>query len=175
MDLMAPTLEGSDLKDMYQKTATTWKQTLWAIPYGVDVDVINPIVSQIMESPLPEDLKHDLAKCIHSKVECEVEQATPPVVAGIPGSGRTVAAAEQPVSTPEGEMPLAKRASAVMALLPDFEIHKFFHKHDWDYSEGTATFYQKLVYTTIFVRSLKLPKLREENKAHIASLIMSVA
>ena len=175
MDLMAPSLEGSDLQDMYKKTATTWKQALWAIPYGVDVDVINPIVSQIMESPLPGDLKHDLAKCIHSKVECEVERATPPVVADMPGSGRTVATAEQPVSTPAGEMPLMRRASAVMALIPDFEIHKFFRRQDWDYLGGPATLYQKLVYTAVFLRSLKLPKLREKNKARIASLVMSIA
>ena len=171
MALMAPGLESEDLNDMYQKIAKALKQALWAIPYGVDVDIINPIVSQIMESPLPGDLKNDLAKCIHSKVESAPERATPLVVVDMLGSGRTAAAAEQPVSPPPGEMWLA---SAAMALIPDFEIHKCFRSQDWDYLVGPATLYQKFVYTTVFLRSLKLPKLREKVKARIVSLIMSI-
>ena len=161
MDLIAPSLEGSDLKDMYQKAATTWKQALWAIPYGVEVDVINPIVSQIMESSLPGDLKNDLAKCIHSKVECESERAAPPVVADMPVPA--VAAAEHIASPPAGGMPLMRRASTAMVLIPDFEIHKFFRRQDWEYLDGPATLYQKMVYTAIFLRSLKLPKNKGEN------------
>ena len=173
MDLIAPSLEGSDLKDMYQKAARTWKQALWAIPYGVEVDVINPIVSQIMESSLPGDLKNDLAKCIHSQIECESEPAAPPVVADMPVPA--VAAAEHIASPPAGGMPLMRRASTAMVLIPDFEIHKFFRRQDWEYLDGPATLYQKMVYTAIFLRSLKLPKIKEKIKARIVSLVISIA
>ena len=84
MSLIVENLDACEQRKMYEAAALKWRGSLWAIPFSTEPEVISPLVADIMESPLPSDLKTELAKCIHSKTQTAVYPPRPGIGESVP-------------------------------------------------------------------------------------------
>ena len=114
MNLLHDSLDDRQKQEMYAITVNKWKESFWAVPYSTEPEVFAPLVADIMESPLPSDLKADLAKCIHSKTQTAVY---PPR----PGIGESV-----PLPSNHDQLMLVRQSSTTsFSGQLEFEIHRF--------------------------------------------------
>ena len=115
MNLLHDNLDEDQLLKMYEHTVNKWKESLRTVPYSTEPEVFAPILAEIMASPLPSDLKEDLAQCIHSKTQT----ADPPLLVVDPGFGATP-------SAPDEFMVMRRSSTTNLISGIEFEIHNFF-------------------------------------------------